>query len=402
VRRNLLYAGTELGMYLSFDGGDHWRPWQLNLPVVPVTDLQVHGNDLVAATQGRAFWILTDLSPVRQFADSFPAEPAHLYQPADAIRVSGGGGGFGGNAPRLGQNPPAGALIYYSLKSALDSTADGLTLEILDSQGAVVRKYTSKRPPGPAGPGAEAGGEGGPGGPPRAQPLPVKEGLNRFVWDLRYERPTVVPGLFSFGAVIGRRVVPGTYQARLTLNGQAQTQTFHVLKDPRVDATPADFQAQDQFVAMVARDLSDIHAGVTRLRNVRDQVNELLTRLSAADAGGAVEAVRAAAPDTVQRAGKALVERLNALEDSLVQKRTVDGQTVINFPVRLNHHFIYLMDSAEGAEGVVTDGAKQRYSDLSAQWTRLRGALDQLLGPDLAGFNALVRDGGVGVIVAPK
>jgi hypothetical protein len=242
----------------------------------------------------------------------------------------------------------------------------------------------------------------------------VKEGLNRFVWDLRTERPTVVPGLFSFGAIVGRRVVPGTYQARLTLNGQPQTQTFHVLKDPRVEATPADFKAQDQFVAMVAKDLSDIHAGVARLRGVRDQVNDLLKRLTMSDSGsgdGAGGAERAEPPgqaeagagaDTVQRAGKALVERLNALEDSLVQKRTVDGQTVINFPVRLNHHFIYLMNSAEGAEGGVTDGAKQRYTDLSIQWTRLKATLDQLLGAHLAAFNTLVRDRGIGAVSLPR
>jgi len=301
----------------------------------------------------------------------------------------------------MGQNPPSGAVIYYSLKSTVDSTTADLTLEILDSAGTVIRKFTSKHE-------ARAeGGAGGPGGPPPAQPLPVKEGLDRFVWDLRTERPTVVPGLFSFGAIVGRRVVPGTYQARLALNGQSQVQSFHVLKDPRVDATPADFTAQDQFVAMVARDLSDIHAGVIRLRSVRDQVSDLLKRLSAADSGGAVEtvkaveAVKAASPDTVQRAGKALVDQLNALEDSLVQKRTVDGQTVINFPVRLNHHFIYLMNSVEAAEGGVTDGARQRYADLSAEWKRLKAALDQALGADLSGFNAVVRDRGIGAVIAP-
>lgn len=385
VRRNLLYGGTELGMYLSFDGGEHWQPWQLNLPIVPVNDLQVHGNDLVAATQGRAFWILTDLSPVRQFSETVPAEATHLYQPADAIRVVGGGGGFGGGAPRMGQNPPGGAIIYYSLKSELDSTAT-LTLELLDSAGTVVRKYTSQRPPA-----ATGAAPGGPGGPPPAPPLPVKAGLNRFVWDLRYERPPVVPGLFSFGAIIGRRVVPGTYKARLTLGGQSRTQSFKVVKDPRVDATAADFQAQDQLLVSITRDLSDLHAGVTRLRNVRDQLNDLLKRIAGQQGA-----------DTLQQAGKALVDRLNALEDSLVQKRTVDGQTVINFPVRLNHHFIYLMNSVEAAEGGVTDGAKQRYADLSAQWTRLKGTLDQLLGADLAAFNELVRDRGIGAIVAPK
>jgi len=386
VRRDLLYLGTELGMYLSFDGGEHWQRWQLNLPVVPVTDLQVHGNDLVASTAGRAFWILDDLSPVRQFAPSVTGEAVHLYRPADAIRVAGGGGGFGGQAPRLGENPPAGAIIYYHLKNALDS-ATSLTLEILDSSGALVRRYTNRSS---AGTGAGQVPPGGPGAPPGQPALPAQPGLNRFVWDLRYERPTVVPGLYTFGAVVGRRVVPGTYQVKLTLGDQSQTQSFRVLPDPRVDATPADFRAQDELVAAVTKDLSDLHAGVIRLRGVRDQLHALSQRQANE------------LPDTVQRAARALIARLDAMEDSLVQKRTVDGQTVINFPVRLNHHFIYLMNAIEAADAGPTDGQRRRYADLSAQWARLRRTLDSLLGPDLAAFNALVKERGVPAVVVPR
>ena len=211
------------------------------------------------------------------------------------------------------------------------------------------------------------------------------------MWDLRHERPTIVPHLFLFGAVEGRRVVPGRYQARLTALGQTETQAFQVVKDPRVDATPAEFAAQDQLAASINRDLGDIHAGVNRLRGVRDQLNDLLKRVKGK-----------AGADSVEHVGQALVDQLDAMEDSLIQKKTVDGQTVINFPVRLDHHFLFLFGAVDGADAGVTDGARQRYADLSAEWTRLKAQLDQLLGPQLDAFNGLVKEQGIPAVGESK
>lgn len=392
VRPGLLYAGTQLGMYLSFDGGEHWQPWQLNLPIAPVTDLKVQGNDLVASTEGRAFWILDDLSPVRQLGPAVAQQDGYLYQPADAYRVASGGGFAGGAVGRAGENPPNGAVIYYHLKSAASDSAP-VVLEILDSAGAVIRRFSSRRERAEGGPPAGAvGEEAGPfGAGPQGQVLPARAGLNRFVWDLRHERPATVPGLYVFGAVVGRRVVPGSYQVRLTVNGRSQMRSFRVLKDPRVEASQQDFIAQDELARRISEDLSAIHGEVNRLRSVRDQLEQFLRRLGEQNAA-----------DTVRRAGRDLVERLNALEDSLVQKRTVDGQTVINFPVRLNHHFIYLLGAVDGADAGVTQGARERYADLSAQWSRLREELEALLGPRLEAFNRLVRERGIAPIVAPE
>jgi uncharacterized protein (DUF305 family)/photosystem II stability/assembly factor-like uncharacterized protein len=396
VRPGLLYAGTELGMYLSFDGGEHWQPWQLNLPVVPVTDLKVHGNDLVASTQGRAFWILDDLSPVRQVSSQVAQSDFYLYQPADAYRLASAGGFGPGGGGRAGENPPTGALFYYHLKSAATDSAP-VTLEILDSTGTLVRRFSSRRERERGRLGTAAGPAGEEAGPPgpfglaaQAAVLPASAGLNRFVWDLRHERPTAVPGLYVFGAVVGRRVVPGTYQVRLTVNGKSQTRSFRVLADPRVEASRQDFIAQDELARRISEDLSAIHGGVNRLRAVRDQLEQFLGRLSGLDGS-----------DGVQRAGRSLVERLNALEDSLVQKRTVDGQTVINFPVRLNHHFVHLLNAVDGADAGLTQGAGRRYADLAEQWARLRAELERLLGAELEGFNRMVRDQGLGPIVVP-
>lgn len=387
ARRGLLYLGTETGFYVSFDGGERWHKLQLNLPVVPITDLQVRGNDLVASTSGRAFWILDDLSPLRQYREDVTAAAARLYEPADAIRAAASGG-FGAAPPRMGRNPPGGAIVYYHLKEAADS-ARPIKLEILDSAGTVIRSYNSGPQAGPAGQGSQAA-PGGPGGPPAGPALPARAGLNRFVWDLRHERPIAVPGAFVFGALVGRRVVPGTYQARLTVGDFSETRSFRVTPDPRVQATAADFRAQDDLLVTVTRELSEIHAGVNRVRAVREQANQVMTR--------AREQPGAAAIDS---AGKAFVEKLNAMEDSLIQKRTVDGQTVINFPMRLNQFYIYLMNAVDGADDGVTDGARRRLADLQRQWSGLKMTLDRLLGPDLAAFNEVVRTQGIPAVVAP-
>ncbi|MBI3981854.1 MAG: glycosyl hydrolase [Gemmatimonadetes bacterium] len=387
VRRGLLYGGTETGFYVSFDGGERWQRLQLNLPVVPITDLQVRGNDLVAATSGRAFWALDDASPLRQHTEQAASAAARLYKPADAIRTVSGGFG-GGGAPRVGPNPPGGAIVYYLLKEAADSTRPA-KLEILDSAGAVIRAYATRAPGGvggPGGPGGQAGPPGAGGGPA----LPARAGLNRFAWDLRHEQPTPVPGAYIFGALVGRRAIPGAYQTRLTVGDYVETQSFRVLPDPRVQAQAANLEAQDDLLASVTRDLSEIHGGVNRVRAVRDQVNHVMER--AKDQAGA---------PAVASAGKTVVERLNAMEDSLIQKRTVDGQTVINFPMRLNQFYIYLLNAVDGADDGVTDGARRRHTDLQRQWAGLKATLDQLLGAELAAFNDVVKGQGIPAVVAP-
>lgn len=386
VRRGLLYAGTETGFYVSFDGGEVWQRLQRNLPLVPITDLQVHGNDLVAATHGRAFWILDDLSPLRQYAEQVATSGLHLYQPADAYRAAGFGGGFGAEPSRAGRNPPAGAILYYALKTAPDS-GHPAKLEMLDQSGAVIRTYTSGRSSGQGGQAGPGGaGPGGQGSPP----LAARAGLNRFAWDLRHERPTPVPGAYVFGALLGRRVVPGTYQARLTLGDQVEIRSFRVLGDPRVEATAADYQAQDDLLAAVSADLSDIQGGVNRVRAVREQVNQAVERSK--DQSGA---------KAIADAGKVFVDRLNAVEDSLIQKRTVDGQTVINFPMRLNQFFIYLLNAVDDADDGVTDGARTRYADLQRQWAGVKILLDRVLGEDLNAFNAVMREQGIPAVAVP-
>ncbi len=356
ARRGLLYAGTETGLYVSWNDGDDWQSIQLNMPLTPTTDLivQQEHNDLVAATQGRSFWILDDLTPLQQL--NLRAEPAdfRLLPPKDAYRVAGGGG-FGSNQTNVGQNPSPGAVIDFYIGEANDSTP--VTIEISDDVGNVIRSFTS----------ASERDDG-------VDSLQAQTGHNRFAWNLRHQNVPNVPGAYVFGSLRGRRVTPARYEVRLRQGDRTETRDFNVLRDPRVDATPGDFVAQDALLQSITAELVEITGRLVAVRSVSDVIED---------------------------AGASLTERLTSMEDSLLQTRTVDGQTVINFPSRLRFHYIYLRGALDGHEGVVTGGARQMFTDLSNQWSGLRAEVDGLLGPELDEFNQLVANAGIPAIIAP-
>ncbi|MDP8979512.1 MAG: hypothetical protein M3O35_02855 [Acidobacteriota bacterium] len=261
-RRGLLYAATEMGVYVSFDDADHWQPLQLNLPVTSVRDLVVHGDDLVIATHGRAFWILDDIAPLRQIDPKIAASDVVLYRPAKAIRMNSEG--FQGTPlpPEIptAKNPPDGAIVDYYLKSA---PSDAVTIEILDSANQLVRRIasTDKDPP-----------------PSRREltvsdvwipPAPrvgAKQGMNRFVWDLRYALSAEGENEPGSARARGPQVLPGNYQVRLTVSGKAYTQPLVVSLDPRSTATPEDLASQLELGLKATQEIA--RAGVL-LRSVR-------------------------------------------------------------------------------------------------------------------------------------
>jgi photosystem II stability/assembly factor-like uncharacterized protein len=361
VKKNLLYAGTETGVYISFDGGAKWQPLQMNLPVTPVNDLKIHSDDLVAATSGRAFWILDDLSPLRELNASVAKEPVHLFQPRPAIRANlGAGQGGGPRDAALGKNPPAGAILDFTV-----AKAGSVVIEIHDGAGNLVRKISN---------------------------IAAKPGINRTTWDLRYDSPTLVPGILLFGSLRGRKVVPATYEARLIADGETRTAKVEVKKDPRISATPQQFADQNKLLAEIDGELDDLHKSVNRMRGVRTQVEDLLKR--AKDSGLDLAAL--------QSSGKALIDKLDAEEEALVQKRTVDGQTVINFPTKLAHHLTALHNFVDDAEADVTDGARVRAADLAKIWKERKSEVDSLLGPQLDSFNKQAATLKVNYITIPK
>ncbi|MEQ9397855.1 MAG: hypothetical protein RJQ04_01680 [Longimicrobiales bacterium] len=372
VRRGLLFAGTELGLYVSLDRGATWQPFQRNLPVVPITDLTIRQGDLVAATQGRAFWVLDDLSPLRQLAESTVAAGVHLFEPAEAIQADFGGG-FGGGGARSGQNPPSGAQIFYSFAEAPE---DLVTLEILGPDGSVVRTLATD---------PEAAGND------RFTELPAPTaGLNRASWDFRTESLPVVEGLVPFGSLQGRILPPGAYTVRLAHAGDTATAPLRVLPDPRRSATQAEYAAQDRFLAQAQEAIRDLYRSVIDLQSVREQVDAVIANTA--------DHPRA---DTVAAVGGALTERITGWEDQVVQTRQRTFQDVINYLNQLDAQFLALVGSVDGVEPPVTAGARTRLSDLSDEWAGHAATRDVILDEELAAFQRLLESLGIPHVVVP-
>jgi photosystem II stability/assembly factor-like uncharacterized protein len=366
-RRGLLYAGTELGMFLSFDDGASWRSWQLNLPLVPVTDLLVKGSDLAAATQGRAFWILDDLSVVRQMTPATRAAAAHLYAPRPTVMGAFGGGGPPGQAPpRTGANPPAGAQFFVQVREA---PRELVKLEILDGGGQVIRTYASD----PKATGNES----------LSRIDSLEAGLNRLSWDLRRESLPRVPDLFVYGSLNGRIVPPGRYTARVSIGTTVLSTDFELRPDPRRTAALADYAAQEEFLGRAAAAAEAIHRNVIDVREVRTQIGAVLERTK-----------EHARTDTIRSAGTALIARIDTVEGDLVQPKQKTFQDVINFRNRLNAQFIALLESVDGTEPPLTRGARERLTDLLGEWARHEATL-QVIMRDVAGFNRLLEQLGI-------
>ena len=274
ARTGMLYAGTELGIYVSFNDGDDWQPLQLNLPVVSVRDITLHDADLVIATHGRSFWVLDDIGPLRAASAVLAAEPVHLFQPVEAVRVRPGsdqGTPYPKEIPH-GDNPPAGAILDYWLK---DAPAAPVTLEILDAKGGVVRSFRSDekaatvnekalvvtldwvRP---------------------AAVLSAAPGMHRFVWDLRYEAPAPARGFAFFRRGGGPWVVPGEYTVRLTVDGKSYTQSLTVKLDPRVKVTPGELEAQLATAQAAAARIKELSPEVAKAAAVDKQLKELAAK----------------------------------------------------------------------------------------------------------------------------
>jgi hypothetical protein len=382
VRRGLLYAGTETGVYVSFDAGANWQTLSRNLPAVPVSDLEIRHDDLYAATEGRAFWALDDLSALRGMNPQVTASAVHLFAPRAAILA----GGPSPATTSAGRNPPAGANIYYWLASAPDSAA-AIKLEFMDGAGKVLQTY--ERSSGAAGPPAGGGG-GGFGPPPRAR-LEPKAGLNAFQWDLRAETPTALPGNISMfgGPTNGYRVAPGKYQVRLTVGSTVATQPFDVLADPRLTTSAAEVAARDSLARAINARISEINDALIRMRDVKDQVTRFVDRSKDAPNAAAISAK-----------GKAIGQKADTLGPKLSTK-AANGQDIINFRNGINAQYVFLLGNLEGND-VVTQPVRDRFVELEKLWGALKAQVDVLELQDVPEFNKLLGEGKVEGVIVPK
>jgi photosystem II stability/assembly factor-like uncharacterized protein len=368
-QKGLLFAGTESRLYISYNDGDKWLPFQLNLPAVPVTDITFQKRDdvMVLSTQGRGFYALDDMPLVRALDPGkfHKDEPVKLFPVKTVLRIPGGGG-FGGRNPVAGQNPADG-VFYYFLK---EKPKDEVKLRILTASGKLVREISSKPP-------AHPDDEDGDDEFPHNSLLPAKEGLNRYVWDLRYEKAVGFPGLLMWGGSLdGPFAIPGEYKVELVADGKTQSENFTIVKDPRAPTTPEQFEQELAFGLRVRDRVTDADNAVIGIRAAKDQLKPYL----------------ASANEKVKTSAKQLTDQLTAIEENIYQTKLHADEDALNFPIRLNNKIAGVGSSAELTDIAPTAQSIEVFDELSG---KLQVELDHLHQVERSGiqeFNTLVRD----------
>ncbi|MDH5608224.1 MAG: glycosyl hydrolase [Cyclobacteriaceae bacterium] len=377
IRKDLLFAGTETGIYLSYDGGRHWLPFRLNLPVVPITDLMVWHDDLIAATQGRSFWILDDLPLLRQYKDG--QKVTGLYQPEDVYRVEArseldaNNPDFTGAALSHGVNPATGTVFYYTLPSLPDSAV--ISLSITDPDGQPVRAFSSQ---------ADPGFTLYPGGPSPDPVLTKTAGLNRFVWDLRYPSLLGAPSAYMEGSFDGHLARPGTYTARLSVGSASQETRFQILPFPHLEGTPEDYMEQHLTMVRIATTVNTIHGAVNQLQEAKKQLNALSARLT----GDYPE---------LHQMGRALDERIMAWDARLIQRKNQSYDDVINFVNGLTAYYLFVKGNLDSTSPRVTRGEIEQLDALDLKWESLQSEQKAIIA-DINAFNAACQKAGIQAI----
>jgi photosystem II stability/assembly factor-like uncharacterized protein len=379
VRKDLLFAGTELGLFISWNGGQSWAPFQLNLPITPITDLRVHKGNLIAATSGRAYWILDDLSLIRQYKKDGPS--FGIYKPAGSYLVNGSSEldsteeEFTGANRYRGVNPATGVVVYYQLPEL--KKTDEITLEIKDSAGNLVRTFASKADEKLAR-STNAGGE---------EPLLSKnKGLNRFVWDMRYENMPGVPDVRIEGSFAAHKAPPGKYTLTLKLGDQTAGTDAEILANPLYPTTPAVYSEYHQTMLSMETELTTMHRMVNNLYEKQKQLESLLSSLS----GDKYAALK--------KDGEELVKKMKAWDEDMVQRKSKAYDDVENFPNKFTANYLFVINQTESDIPRVNQPSLDRMKELNAQWATLKARGIELLDKDVPAFNKKLWDAGLGAI----
>jgi len=374
AKAGLLYAGTELGVFFSLDDGAHWQPMQLNLPTTPIHDLLIKNGDLVVATHGRSFWILDDVSPLRQAAAVNPADDFHLFTPATAVKLH-----YPEQVERrlpVGDNPPSGAVIDYTLKNA-PPPGEEIALEILDADGRTLRRLSNLAPKDADEQPAEW--------TDRVQTpneIPAAAGGNRFAWDLRREDPVKIPGAFySDDGPRGPLVPPGHYQVRLTVRGKSQTAPLDVIGDPRLQGqlSEREIRELDALSMQTAADIDALHRAVNGIRATRARLATIAKWSEGRTEAGAV-----------LESEKSLLAKLEPIEARLVQVKMAASEDNLRYPNMLNEQYDTFSATLDSEDFGPTESQREVYADLHAallaelaKWSAIAAndlpALDQLM-----------------------
>jgi len=367
-RQGLLYAGTEQGMHISFDDGASWRPFQLNLPIVPITDLAIKDDNLIVATQGRSLWLIDDLTPLHQLNEQVANSQYHLYNPMPSYKMGGRGGR---SSKTAGQNHPGGVMVHYYLKSVNDSSK--ISMEFMEQDGTIIKKFTSSAKK-------------------LNEKIEVEEGMNRFVWNMRYADAETFDGLIMWaGRVTGPAATPGSYKVKLTVEGQSMEVPFEIIPDPRATASQADYQAQFDFLITVRDKLTETHVAIKDIRGVRSQIDRITKPMKSKDEYKSIldESAR-------------ILEELKTIEELLYQTQNQSGQDPLNFPIRLNNKLAALSGQVGAGNNPPTAQAEGVRKEITKAIDKELASLSKVMEQDIPALNQQIKDAGIDFISTKK
>lgn len=379
-RKDLLFAGTELGLFISWNGGTDWSPFQLNLPITPITDLRVHQNDLIASTSGRSFWILDDLGLVRQYKNE--SSSFALFKPDNTIlangnsELDGSSSEFDGMNPFRGVNPATGAVLYYQLPEL--KPTDHIAMEIKDAQGNVVNTFSSR---------ADSTQQRYGGAPPAAPVLSKAKGLNRFVWNLRYPTLVGVPNVYIESSYRGHKASPGKYSVTVKMGDQTVASDFEILSNPLYPTDAKTYQEYHTLMAMMEGELNKMHNTINSMNDKRHQLDQLLASLAADEKYKALKAD-----------GKTLSQKMKLWDEDMVQRKSKAYDDVENFPNKFTANYMFMLNHTESDIPRVNKSTLDRLAELTAEWTKLQSRANDILDKELPAFNKQLWSAGVGAI----
>jgi hypothetical protein len=352
IRKGMLYAGTENGMYISYDDGNSWSLFQKNLPIVPITDLKIKDNSLIVATQGRSIWILDDLTVLHQVQSKITSEETILYKPKQSYRIKGRGGE---SSLTAGTNLPNGVIVHFYLKK-FDSEKDKVELQFKSNDGELIKKYSTDD---------------------KKNKLNVKEGGNSFVWDTRYDGAEKLEGMIFWSASFsGAKAVPGSYSVSLLINGQEKVQKFDILADPRSESSIEDMQKQFNFVNEVNQTVDDAHKAIKKIRNITAKLTDFVKQ----------NEIDSSATKLVDQA-KEIKQNLINVEKTLYQTQNRSNQDPLNFPIRLTNKLGHLNRLITLDDFPPTNQDLEVKDVLTLEIKKAMELFNKLIENDVAAFN---------------
>ncbi|MGZ5254169.1 MAG: WD40/YVTN/BNR-like repeat-containing protein, partial [Flavitalea sp.] len=354
-RPGLIYAGTEYGMYISYDDGANWRSFQLNLPIVPITDLTTKNNDLIVATQGRSIYMIDDLTPLQDYNASITSKDLHVFNVNSSYRMEGRSVA---NTVNAGMNPPNGAVINFFAKNVTDSTK--ASIEIFDKNKKSVRVYSTDS---------------------KDSKMEISQGMNQFVWDMIYPAGERIDGMILWNGVPGGiKAIPGNYTARVKVGKDSSEVPFTVLGDPNFKTTQADYEAQFGLLNEMMTSFNDIQKGVKDIRNYRTQISDFVSRQ-----GKDV-------PKDVKSFADSIQKKMTTVEETLYQTKAKSFQDVLNYPIRLNDKLAGVFRTANSGNFAPSKQSREVYAELKQQADAALAKLKEIKEKDIAAFNKMVRE----------